>query len=312
MGFKNLNEYFIKNCSRHSIKEIHLHALKGKTVAVDTSIFIYRFLGNGSLMREMNQMIETLIRYKIRPIFVFDGKSPEEKKQLLLQRRAEKKEASDQITNIENNQIAISKREFDLLKKKAIRITYADLDNTRDLLDAYGIAHCRAVGEADKLCAQLVKHNIAWATISDDMDLFLYDCPRVIRRLSLKRAGCTLYDTTAIFKDLHIPYHDFRDIMILHGTDYNKGFYSIEDAFCKYREYRSMNDNRHIAFYEWLISENAIVHDDAERLRSIYPLFEIGNQIESRSELILCDNLPKKNIQRIFELLSTDQTIVDK
>ena len=306
MGIKNLNEYFIKKCSKQSIKQLHLRELWGKTIAIDTSIFIYRFLGNGALMKEMNQMLEMLQRYKIRPIFVFDGKSPVEKAELLKERRLQKREASEQLAQIEENQTAISKREFELLKKRAIRITYADLDNTRDLLDAYGMTHCRAVGEADKLCAQLVQKNIAWASMSDDMDLFLYDCPRVIRRLSLKYSQCSLYDTTAIFKEIDIDHEYFQQIMILTGTDYNRGIYSIEDAFEKYKEYIAQPIQN--GFYEWLVETNAISKEDAEQFQNIRKLFEMGNQIESRSELILYDNIPKKNISRIRELLLLDNS----
>jgi len=294
----------MRKCSKQSIKYVNLRQFHGKTIAIDTSIFIYRFLGNGALMKEMNQMIEMLHRYNIRPIFVFDGKSPIEKAELLKERRMEKREASEKLAEIEENQTAISKREFDLLKKRAIRITYADLDNTRDLLDAHGISHCRAIGEADKLCAQLVKHNIAWATMSDDMDLFIYNCPRVIRRLSIKRAECSLYDTRAIFKDIKITHEHFQEVMILTGTDYNRGFYSIEETFEKYREYT--NDAPTTEFYDWLIEKNAISKEDAGHLQNIRKLFEMGNQIESRSELILYDNRPKKNILRIRELLLLD------
>lgn len=290
MGIKNLNEYFLKHCSKKSIKHVHLRQFWGKTIAIDTSIFIYRFLGNGTLMKEMNQMLETLQRYKIRPIFVFDGKSPIEKAELLQERRLKKREANEQIKDIEENQTAISKQEFDLLKKKAVRISYADLDNTRDLLDAYGISHCRAMGEADKLCAQLVKKNIAWAAMSDDMDLFLYDCPRVIRCVSIKRAQCSLYDTTQIFRDLSIKHEQFLKLMIITGTDYNKGTCSIEEVFERYRQ-DPQGD-----IYNGLT-------DDIEHMNRVWQLFQHEDQIEYRSNLILYDNPPAKNVERIKQLI---------
>ena len=44
MGIKNLNKYLYENCSKTTISKIHLRKLSGKTVVIDTSIYLYHFL----------------------------------------------------------------------------------------------------------------------------------------------------------------------------------------------------------------------------------------------------------------------------
>ena len=48
MGIKYLNKYLQTNCS-NSITQISLCELKGKKIVIDTSIYLYRFLGENAL-----------------------------------------------------------------------------------------------------------------------------------------------------------------------------------------------------------------------------------------------------------------------
>jgi len=88
-------------------------------------------------------------------------------------------------------------------------------------MNAYGVTYIESWGEADQLCAYLAKHNYAWACMSDDMDMFVYGCPRIIRNVSLLNHTATVYDTSKILKELGITFAHFREIMIVSGTDYN-------------------------------------------------------------------------------------------
>jgi hypothetical protein len=57
--------------------------------------------------------------------------------------------------------------------------------------------------------------------MSDDMDMFLYGCPLVVRHISLMNHTAVLYDTEEILKELNITARHFCEIMVLSGTDYN-------------------------------------------------------------------------------------------
>ena len=93
MGIKNLNKFLREKCSHQSIRKQKVSSLENKTIVVDTSIYLYRFMAENAFMENMYLLISILLSFKINPIFIFDGKPPPEKQALLKQRRIEKKEA---------------------------------------------------------------------------------------------------------------------------------------------------------------------------------------------------------------------------
>ena len=93
MGIKHLNTYLLKNCSNKSIQKLHFGDLENKTVVVDISIYIYKFLADGHFMEQLYLFLSIFKYYCITPIFIFDGKPPPEKWELLKKRYWEKKSA---------------------------------------------------------------------------------------------------------------------------------------------------------------------------------------------------------------------------
>ena len=92
MGIKHLNKFLRTECSE-SIKAITIAELSGKKIAVDISIYMYKYESNEALIENMYLMLATFCQYNIIPIFIFDGKPPTEKKALLQKRKEDKKEA---------------------------------------------------------------------------------------------------------------------------------------------------------------------------------------------------------------------------
>ena len=91
MGIHQLN-YFIRSKCDAAIKVIGFSQLSGKKIVVDTSIYMYKYAKEGNLIEGMFRLISTLLYYKISPVFIFDGKPPPEKENLLADRRRKKKE----------------------------------------------------------------------------------------------------------------------------------------------------------------------------------------------------------------------------
>ena len=181
MGIKHLNKYLQDTCNE-SIKKIHISSLSGKKIVIDTSIYLYRFVGDGCLLENFYLMISIFRQYNIIPLFIFDGKPPKEKDELLKQRKMEKKEAElkykileDKLINNIDADINIVeiKENMDVLKKQFIRINHKDIENVKTLIKAYGVSYIEATGEADKLCAKMVCKHKAYACLSEDMDLFV-------------------------------------------------------------------------------------------------------------------------------------------
>jgi 5'-3' exonuclease len=96
MGIRNLNKYFKEECKNSdAIKLTHMSQLSSKKIAVDISIYLYKFASEGALIENIYLMLSILRHYNIIPIFVFDGKPPAEKKELLVKRKKDKNEKSD-------------------------------------------------------------------------------------------------------------------------------------------------------------------------------------------------------------------------
>ena len=100
MGIRYLNRYLQSNCNE-GIKQINLHELSGKKIAIDTSIYLYRYMGENALLENFYLMISIFREYNISPLFVFDGKPPQQKEDLLKLRKEEKKEAEQKYKKLQ-------------------------------------------------------------------------------------------------------------------------------------------------------------------------------------------------------------------
>ena len=228
MGIKHLNRLLLDKCNPSSIRKIHLSELAGRSIAVDTSIYLYKFVAENCFLEHFYLMISIFRHYSIVPIFVFDGKPPKEKMELLLKRRqhrqkseAEYQKRKEQYEILENEAEKTELfKEMTIFKRESTSISYEHLYDVKALMRAYGVKYLQAEGEADILCVQLVNTGQVWGCMSDDMDMFVYGCPRVFRHLSLSKHEVIFYDTDAILSDLNMDMPAFREMAVLDGTDY--------------------------------------------------------------------------------------------
>jgi flap endonuclease-1 len=301
MGIRYLNKYLKQN-AKNSINISHLSDLSGKKIAVDISIYMYKFASEDTLIENIYLMLTIFRYYNIIPIFIFDGKPPPEKKKLLQKRREEKKEAQEEynilkkqieLNNIDENEKQEIIQNMDLLKKKFISINKYDIENVKQLIRAYGATYFDAHGEADELCALLTLKEKVWACLSEDMDMFLYGCPRVIRYLSLLNHTVVLYDLKGILTELDLNQKQLREICILSGTDYNitienddnkknVNLYSTLKYFNKYKK-----ENQSESFYGWLLNNTSYI-ENINLLKSINEIFDLS---KSYNNLQIFENI---------------------
>jgi len=237
-------------------------------------------------MENMYLLISILKYYRIIPIFVFDGKPPPEKRELLQKRRSMKKEAEEKYNELKNkvDEEKADKTvqvELERLKRLFVRISDENIKKVKTLMEAYGVTYCEAPGEADHLCAYMVKNKIAWGCISDDMDMFLYGCNYVIRNISLLKHTATLYDTAQIWTDLEMTEQNFREIMVLSGTDYNiYSKTSLKETIRWYYEYMKYRNktttDKLLGFYVWLVKNTKYIAD-YKALLVTYMMFNCNN-----------------------------------
>lgn len=310
MGVQHLNSLLRAHCP-DGIKRITLGELSGKKIAIDTSIYMYRFLEQGSLVENMFVMVNMLLKYNIIPVFVFDGKAPLEKKELLRARKevkdtAEKeyKKLSKLLTapniNEDMKQDIISN--MDNLRSKFTRLQVNDIDKVKGLLTALGILWLDAEGEADGLCAKLVIKKLVYGCLSEDMDMFVYGCPVVLRHISLVYETVIMYDLSKIILGMSMSSKDLKEICVVSGTDYNYNVNrktNIHLTLKLFRRYKKSESTKE--FYEWL-EENTDYIENICQLYNNLAMFDL-------SYIKFPKNICHKNKNSI-KLLQKDDTIL--
>lgn len=333
MGIPKLNQLLIEKCS-NSIKEIHLETFINKKIAVDISIYLYKFVSyNNDYMEHLYLFLSIFKYYCIIPIFIFDGKPPPEKQALLKRRFSEKYQAYNEYKSLEQNKSEISDKQqlmeiektMNSLKKKMIRITHTHISQAIELINAFGFRHYFAPNEADQLCIYLTTIGKTYATLSDDMDMIVSGCPLVLRNFNMTTHKLLLYDTKNILKDLQLTLQEFRDIVVLSGTDYEIPSEStsnsistststsitnihIRKSFEYYKKYKETEMDGSIDFYTWLNKNGIIENND---LYKISDLMNIETYINVLEEFIKnnISEKPKFSISSIKNIMKQNKFI---
>lgn len=320
MGIKNLNTYLIKKCSNTSIFKTSIQHISGKTIAIDISIYLYKYLNQNVLLENIYLMIHNFKSCNINPIFVFDGKSPIEKWDTIKERYQIRKlaeadymrlkseldsmDVSSESTTLTKSDKKEKLKELSRIKQKTTKVTKEDVSNVKELISAFGCQHIDAIGEADQLCAFLVNKGYAYGCLSDDMDMLLYGCPVVIRNFNIMDSSIHIYNVENILKDIDIDLENFRKIIILTGTDYNKNVHNVPiDLNQSINMYRKFSDeNAHRDFYTWVIDNYPDHIKNIDRLYFVYKLFILSDFYFEYSP----NNFKSTNYKKMQELLEPE------
>ena len=286
MGIRNLNRYLRNNCPE-SIRCIPISDISHKKIAVDISIYLYKYETENALLENMFMMLSIFRHYNIIPIFIFDGKPPDEKKMLLQKRKEDKKTAQEEYYKLQQslqdkqNDKQDDKKEIiakmDQLKRQFVQINKEKIEKVKSLIRAYGATYYDAPGEADELCALLVIKKKVWACLSEDMDLFVYGCSRVLRYFSLVSHTVVLYFSKGIYNELDMTYKDFKEICILSGTDYNintNNKVHLNVTIGHFNNFKKSKNSDNTTFYDWL-QVNTDYISDIHLLNKINNMFSL-------------------------------------
>jgi len=229
MGIKILIN-IISEHSPDSITEKGLKELKGKVVVLDASMIIYQFViairSTGADLENTEGKMTThilgvinkallLLKNDIVPIFVFDGRAPDMKSEVLKSRKELKKKCIQKLKddNYEN--------EGDRIKdfKKSYTISWEQSNEVKQILKLFGIPVVESSTEADPLCAELVKQKNAYGVGSEDMDILTFGSPILLRGLSATKKMKEI-KLEKVLSDLKLNHGEFIDLCILLGCDY--------------------------------------------------------------------------------------------
>lgn len=237
MGIKLLNT-LIKQYCKTACKLKTLFELKNKTIVVDISIYMYRFKSTNSLIENIYLLCSIFYFYNINVLFIFDGVPPQEKNHELKKRKDEKMRAKTEFYKIKEKRFLSieDKKKLKNLQKIFTTISKKDMIEVKKIIKAWGMTYITAEKEADELCAKIVICGKAYACMSEDTDLFVYGCPRVLRYLSVRNHTVVMYNFHNILNELGLDIIKFRKICIISGTDYNNSSTNIFQNYDMYKK----------------------------------------------------------------------------
>jgi flap endonuclease-1 len=328
MGVRQLNKLLLQYTNT-GIKDQHLNNYSNKRIAIDISIYIYKFLHyNGDYLYGLLNQIIKLSFYRIMPIYVFDGKSPVQKNNTIDQRKSKREDSYQQIELLQNmlkdttdDEIRKElKDKIDSFKKKTIHINQLIIENCKRLLDLLNIPHVTSTGEAEQLCCYLVNKDLAYACLSEDTDLIPLGCKRICKKLYFRKNTVVEYDLDNILQELNISYPSLVDLCILCGTDYNTEEYTglhYERCYYLIQKYKSISN---ILASNIINDYKGIKNIDYTSIYNIYTInYEsLDNQTDQHRSTILCDysvTIPFSYIIELFKQSNSKKhsgTIIDK
>ncbi|CAK7340406.1 unnamed protein product [Dovyalis caffra] len=260
MGIKGLTKLLADNAPK-AMKEQKFESYFGRKIAIDASMSIYQFLivvgrsGTEMLTNEAGEVTShlqgmftrtiRLIEAGIKPLYVFDGKPPDLKKQELAKRYSKRTDATaDLATAVESG----VKEDIEKFSKRTVKVTNQHNDDCKRLLKLMGVPVIEAPSEAEAQCAALCKSGKAsilllhdnlsgffsmfitscmafgvYAVASEDMDSLTFGAPRFIRHLmdpSSRKIPVMEFEIPKILEELNLSMDQFIDLCILSGCDY--------------------------------------------------------------------------------------------
>lgn len=235
MGIKGLTKLLADNAPG-AMKEQKFESYFGRKIAVDASMSIYQFLivvgrsGTEMLTNEAGDVTShlqgmfsrtiRLLEAGIKPVYVFDGKPPDLKKQELAKRYSKRADATEDLNDARENG---NKEDIEKFSKRTVKVTKQHNDDCKKLLRLMGVPVIEAPSEAEAQCAALCKSSKVYAVASEDMDSLTFGAPRFLRHLmdpSSKKIPVMEFEVSKVLEELNLTMDQFIDLCILSGCDY--------------------------------------------------------------------------------------------
>ncbi|OIW13028.1 hypothetical protein TanjilG_15477 [Lupinus angustifolius] len=230
MGIKGLTKLLADNAPK-SMKENKFESYFGRKIAIDASMSIYQFLivvgriGTETLTNEAGEVTRhvviiiicyyfnhlqgmfsrtiRLLEAGIKPVYVFDGKPPDLKKQELAKRYSKRAEATEGLTEAIE---ADNKEDIEKFSKRTVKVTKQHNDDCKRLLRLMGVPVVEV-----------------YAVASEDMDSLTFGAKKFLRHLmdpSSKKVPVMEFEIEKILEGLNMTMDQFIDLCILSGCDY--------------------------------------------------------------------------------------------
>ncbi|XVE89485.1 hypothetical protein DITRI_Ditri20bG0000700 [Diplodiscus trichospermus] len=218
MGIKGLTKLLADNAPK-AMKEQKCESYFGRKIAIDASMSIYQFLivvgrsGTEMLTNEAGEVTShlqgmftrtvRLLESGIKPVYVFDGRPPDLKKQELAKRYSKRADAAEDLQQaVETG----NKEDIEKFSKRTVKVTKQHNEDCKQLLRLMGVPVIEV-----------------YAVASEDMDSLTFGAPRFLRHLmgpSSRKVPVLEFEVAKVLEELNLNMDQFIDLCILSGCDY--------------------------------------------------------------------------------------------
>jgi len=191
-------------------RSLDLGPIRGETLGIDVPNVIYRHIFQirgpdglpyrnadgqkiGHLIGLCNE-ISVILKVGIRPVFAFDGMTPDLKSETA-RIRARTQRPGFKLDSRMNGEMM-------------------------KLLDLLGMPWVQAPEEAEAQIAYMTRHG-CWASLTNDYDALMFGSTRMVRAISRGLADVVVLEE--ILQELSLDREGLVDVGVLIGTDYNPG-----------------------------------------------------------------------------------------
>ncbi len=231
---------------------ISLDLLNEKTVGVDSFNILYQFLSiirgyDGSLLMDSRGRITShlsglfyrtanLVERGIKPVFVFDGKPHEMKKETREKRHAARKTAEKKYLEAKKEGRAEEAKKFAM---QSTQLTEEIIESGKKLVQLMGFPVVQAPSEGEAQVAWMVGKGELYGCVSQDYDALLFGASQLLRNIAIsgkrKAPGKNYFidvsperiDLEKNLEKIGISREKLIWVAILVGTDFNPKFPKI-------------------------------------------------------------------------------------
>jgi flap endonuclease-1 len=230
MGIRGLGG-FIKWKLPNIRKSLKWTSYAGTRWGIDCSCLLFRARGsNLSPMTVIASLLVRMHRAGIQAVFIFDGRPPAAKSDVVDQRRVARQAIQKEMAELKEDLTQVGLTELEkatmetrhaALQKKAPTVSSGDKDELKQFLYACGVQFITAAGEADDVLAYLCRTGFLQGVVSTDMDMLARGVPILIHPETADTSVLTVIRLDEILAGLRLSMSQFVDACMLMGSDYS-------------------------------------------------------------------------------------------
>ncbi len=223
-------------------EKINFKDLENRSVSIDAFNTLYQFLStirqrdgqplcdeNGNITSHLSGILyrnSSMAEKGIKPIYVFDGKSPKLKAQTIEKRREIRNESEQKWKEALERGDEKTAQKY---AKRSSKLSPEIIESSKKLLTLMGIPYVEAKGEGEAQAAYLVEKGDAYAVASQDYDCLLFGAKRVVRNLAINSnlGNLEFYELRHVLHKLDITREELVKMGILIGTDFSEGLKGV-------------------------------------------------------------------------------------